>query len=85
MSKAKLTEWFDGRKQKPWEPGVYQQKSGSLMMIGFQYWDGRVWYTWEETKEGAMRNYRHRAIAFSTYQNDPWRGLAPSSTERKRG
>lgn len=69
------TPWFDGSKQKPWEPGPYEQKSGFFGEVGFQYWDGSLWYAWDETVEGAMRHYQRRDLADISLQNDPWRGL----------
>lgn len=72
MSKQEFSQWFTNG-EKPWEPGVYQQRSGFLRKVGYQRWDGRKWYGWHEDAEEARKCLWPVAPGF---QNDPWRGLA---------
>jgi hypothetical protein len=68
----KYTPWFtDG--EKPARPGVYQQLCGHKKEIGYQRWDGRHWFTWSMTPNGAEAS---EVIAADENQDDPWRGLA---------
>lgn len=70
---ANTTPWFDGRK-KPARRGVYQQKDGHGQTIGYQYWDGSVWYAWCTTAREAF-DARRCFPAAADCQNDKWRGL----------
>lgn len=73
-----LTPWFKNR--KPWVVGVYKQKSGLGTEIGYQYWDGAYWHTWQHTPEAAERVARsNRSRVDLEHQNDPWRGLKEPS------
>lgn len=72
MSEPKLTPWFVNG-EKPVRKGVYQQKSGSGRLLGYQRWDGKHWCTWHENAETAGKD---REAVVSFHQNDPWRGLA---------
>jgi hypothetical protein len=72
QAQPKVTPWFDGRSHKPSRPGVYQQMSGS--MLGYQYWDGSVWWGWAETISTAHA-MRKGTPASPCYQTDNWRGL----------
>ena len=80
MSEQKLTPWLPGE-VKPSRPGVYQQFCGLGSEIGYQYWDGKIWYTWAKTRAGALREYEHGWK--SCYQNDKWRGLAIAPREEQ--
>lgn len=71
MIKSKLTPWF--KNQKPYRIGVYQQRSGLYREIGYQRWDGKLWFSWCKTPEEAAREPWPACV---TCQNDPWRGLA---------
>lgn len=72
--KQQLTPWFKDR--KPWEVGVYQQKSGLRLEIGYQYWDGSYWHLWEDSPDKAERVVNGaRSRVDSRFKNDPWRGL----------
>ena len=72
MSKQKLTKWFTNG-EKPWEPGVYQQRSGVKKALGYQKWDGKSWYRWCKTANEAAKE---AGVVSILYANDPWRGLA---------
>ncbi len=73
-----LTPWF--RDRKPWVVGVYQQKSGLGTAIGYQYWAGSYWHTWQTTPERAKAVVQNRnSRAHELHQNDPWRGLKEPS------
>ena len=73
MDEELLTPWFDGA-VKPDRPGVYMQMNGLHDLVGYQYWNGRLWGAWCETVESAYQVRRYSA-AHSSYQSDPWRGL----------
>jgi len=66
----KLTPWFDGT-VKPVRKGIYQQMDGHGKLLGYQYWNGKIWGLWSETPEGAMWSF-----GVSCSQDDPWRGVA---------
>lgn len=68
----KLTPWYPGH-IKPARPGVYQQLSGFRKSVGYQFWDGVSWYSWEATPEKAAESKCKVAIS---WQSDKWRGLA---------
>ena len=68
----KLTPWFHSG-VKPVRPGVYQQMCGKRLEVGYQRWDGTVWYGWCFTPAQAARS---TVPARTEHQNDPWRGLA---------
>jgi hypothetical protein len=74
----KLTPWFDGKLYKPVYPGVYQQLNGDKQ-LGYQRWDGRLWYAWYESVERAAKSIGPAARGF---QNDNWRGLAKDPTKQ---
>lgn len=59
--------WITDRKTAV--PGVYQTRDGHGRDLGFQRWDGQVWYTWSRDPATA-RASEHRAS--SDTQSDPW-------------
>lgn len=77
MSAPELTPWFDGATQKPKRRGVYMLMSGSS--VGYQYWDGALWYPWRSDAERAAADHRRGMPASRQYQCDNWRGLAAPS------
>ena len=44
----KTTPWFPGN-IKPARRGVYQQMCGHGVALGYQYWNGAVWFGWRAT------------------------------------
>lgn len=72
MSKKKLSRWFVNG-EKPWEQGVYQQRSGVEKKLGYQKWDGKCWYGWCRTAHEASKE---KSVVHIHNANDPWRGLA---------
>ena len=88
MKERGLTPWFDGAKHKPARRGVYMLMSGQT--CGFQYWDGKQWFSWTDTAADAYKA-RKWTPASPSYQNDNWRGLtctafmSPSRSGRTTG
>ncbi len=74
----KLTTWFPGG-IKPKRKGVYQQLFGTRGKVGYQYWDGRQWYSWCERPEHAQ----NKIPAANCFQNDKWRGLSSNPKDTK--
>lgn len=73
-NESELTPWFDGRLYKPARPGVYMQRlyPGSGI-IGFQYWNGRLWSAWRSDPQSAFdeRDF----LVSHRFQKHDWRGL----------
>ena len=78
MKKAELTPWFP-RGTKPARKGVYMQHSGTLGQLGYQYWDGAVWFAWALTPPEANRMYCLDMRADQRFQDDQWRGITRKS------
>jgi hypothetical protein len=76
---VKITPWFDGKTKKPSRLGVYMQRSGICKIYGYQYWDGKQWYPWSPTVEGAYR-LRRGFPASSNHQDDDWIGTLEPET-----
>lgn len=76
----KLTKWYPGH-IKPARLGVYRKKS-VFGRLGYQRWDGFLWYLWCETIDSAS------AAPFPVIpaaQNNPWQGLAEDPSESGPG
>lgn len=59
--------WVTDR--NPSIPGLYQTRDGLGIYMGFQRWDGKNWYTWNESPHRAWNSTR---IAARDTQGDPW-------------
>ena len=69
----KLTGWYSGN-QKPARVGVYQQFGVDRKTVGYQYWNGNLWFSWCYTPDAAYRARKGCPVAFC-YQDDKWRGV----------
>jgi hypothetical protein len=77
---SKYTPWFPGH-IKPVRVGVYQQRLSNNpdACIGYQYWDGGLWWWWRENPNDAYRSRMSDIYPIHKFQNDSWRGLTKES------
>lgn len=75
----KTTPWFHG-KTKPARRGVYQQMCGHGVSLGYQYWNGAVWFGWRATPREA---FEERKNTPARTQEDKWRGLMKKTPNSK--
>ena len=68
------TAWFDGN-DKPVRVGVYRQVNGDGT-LGYQRWDGKLWYSWSATADMAAKA---QIPAAQRFQNDDWNGVIKES------
>jgi hypothetical protein len=68
------TAWFDGY-DKPVRVGVYRQVNGDGT-LGYQRWDGKLWYLWASTADMASKS---QIPAAHRFQNDDWNGIIKES------
>jgi hypothetical protein len=43
--------------------------------VGFQYWDGDLWYVWDFSPSKAYAQFKAGEVAGRQFQDDPWVGL----------
>ncbi len=68
------TAWFYGD-DRPVRVGVYRQVNGNGQ-LGYQRWDGKKWYSWSRTADGANTS---KMPASPEFQNDPWNAIIKES------
>lgn len=66
---SKLTDWFPPG-TKPARKGIYEVNDDGW--IGYQYWNGQWWCSFECTASDAFRYRKSKSI----FQDSKWRGLA---------
>lgn len=69
---SELSQWFNLSEQKPWEPGVYEIKSGTRWFYSF--WDGCAFHAGWVSVSRAYNNRNHRFGGGDYYPE--WRGLS---------